>query len=171
MKEKINNLNIPNDLKTFLLQDINYIKPILNDDLLLDIEYLYLYYSVFYNVSDQQYSTSVIVFIKEHKKVSSLKQLLRTAFSEQEPSNIQKLYKIRHQQERNRKLFEEIKVNFIELAEDVHDTEIINSTKNTYKLIGKMELISDLEEGNYYSKVFNLGLELIEKHSKSVLIN
>lgn len=171
MNSKINNLNVPNDLKTFLMDQIHLIKGMLNDDLLFEMEYLYLYYSVSYNVSDQQYSTSVILYIKDPSKESSLNELLRSAFSEHNPSNIQKAYRVRHQQERTIDLHKETMSKFIKLAQDIDEKRAIDNIEDTYKLIGKMELISEIDDRNYYSKILNLGLDLINKHTKNTIIS
>lgn len=166
MKNEIKKTIIPNKLKIFLLRDIIFIESFLDKELLRELEYSYLFYSVFYNVTDEQFSSTVILFIKDNYGDKSLKELLRVSFSEQESSKIRNFYKNRLYKEKSKVLYEEIKIDFLSLVENIQSTGKVENKEASYKLIGKMELISELDDENYYSYLYDLGLTVLKKHIK-----
>lgn len=165
----IKELTIPKQLKEYLTNS-KYALEYLNEQLLNDIEELYVYYLSLYTIDNAQFSEQVIMTLKRTKDLDSyyfyLKKVLDTnlLLGERE-TNIYKDSKDYINIEQ--RIFDDIlrgaTSNFIRSIDRIYNSEKNIDMEQTYKFVGKLELINDLVDDKYYEGLLDSGNKVIDR--------
>lgn len=163
MKQLIDNLNIPNKLKKILLKETSNDSNFMDEELLLEIEHLYHYYSIFYNVSDEQYNANIIFLLNNKNANFSINKELKLAFSDYKPANIYKMFNNQDNQEKINKYSEKTLIEFIDVINSIIENENNINLIDVFKILGKMECVVELNPSRRYERVYDLGMETIQR--------
>jgi hypothetical protein len=161
-------LNLPKTLKDFLLTSKS-ISNLLDDSILIEIEDLYIYYKSFYIFNESEFGAKTIMALKKCKDRSTfyyyLKKILeseldyRTIEEEIEEKDVYNIVKING--DRFDSVVHESTINFINIIDQIYNKEGEINLNNLNKSIGKLELITELTDEEYYKNLLDAAIKVI----------
>ncbi|MCM3359534.1 hypothetical protein [Psychrobacillus sp. MER TA 171] len=170
IEDTIETSALPSQLKEYFKTSTS-IKVILSKDLLEDVVDLYAYYHSLYQFDTSEFSACVITSIKQCTNSSSfyyyLKKILENRLEIKSKDELNSEYDdykyIKIEKDFLDKKFKKIALNFIDTLFDEQET---NARKINADL-GKLELISELMEDEYYLEMYIKVKELKENSHKN----
>lgn len=162
----IEDFRLPAQLVTYF-QESKRISDYLNENVLNDIEELYTMYKSLYFFDETEFSKYVIKCVERCKDIDGFYYYLKKVID----SNVELTSKGRMkngilslEEDYVNKLFKEISSRFLKDLEDLNNGWGIINMKSTYLLLGKLELICELFEDEFFSDVLLVGRSIIEKY-------
>ena len=160
---------LPSQLKEYFRTSAS-IQVILSKDLLEDVEDLYAYYHSLYQFDTSEFSACVITSLKQCTNYSSfyfyLKKILenRLEIKSKDELNNEHNYKyINIEKDFLDNKFKKIALNFVDTLFDAQETD----AKKMNADLGKLELISELMEDDYYLEMYTKVKQLKENTYKN----
>lgn len=160
-------LRLPQQLKEFIVASKS-IKTSLNEDILYDIEDLYIFYKSFYMFNDADFGTKTVLALKKCKDKNTfyyyLKKVLESELDyellREEDRDVYRNIKIN--EIHFYRVVQEVTIRLIDLIDQIYNKEIEIDLVSTYKSIGKLELITKLTDEDYYKDLLKSALKVIQ---------
>lgn len=172
--EKMNELNtlvkaskLPNQLKEYFTNSES-IKEVITVKLIKEIEDLYIYFNSLYSFDKSEYSAYTITSLKRCKDLDSLyfylKKVLETNLKLQSKDNECDQYLLKNKTVN--RIFQNTASDYFILIDKIYEKEKDIDMAETYKALGKIELIVELIDHNDFKKYLIAGNRIIEKYIK-----
>ena len=168
----VNKSKLPNQLKEyFTTSDI--IKKVVTKEVINEIEELFIFYNALYTFDTSKFSAYTITSLKECKDVdlfySYLKNVVDTNLELKSRDNVFNNVnekKILENDVVNR-TFKEVAVNFIRFVNLIYNKEKVDiDMDQLFKHIGKLEVINQLIDDNFYRKLLHDAKLIIHRFNK-----
>lgn len=148
------------------------IKRVLSEDAIKEIEELYVFYSALYTFDTSEFSAYTITSLKRCQDLDSfyfyLKKVIDTNL---ELKSRDKVFNNGNEKaviEKNvvNRAFKEVAVNFIKFVDQIHNKEDIDMVQ-LFKHLGKLEVINELIDDNFYRKLLHDAKVIIHRSNKN----
>ncbi|MGH0424680.1 MULTISPECIES: hypothetical protein [Bacillus] len=172
MKGIVNSIKLPVTLKDYLLTS-NRIEQLLSEEILLDIEEIYIFYNSLYVFDESEFSLNVIKSIERCRDRTGfyfyLKKVLDTELKKMSRGNVE---------ENNggiiisKNLFDEqfkvVTKGYIDSINQMYYEENKIDLKYIYKNLGKIEMLNNLLEDEYLKNLLSAGYKILEKYEENL---
>ncbi|UOR10647.1 hypothetical protein [Halobacillus amylolyticus] len=164
----ISDLELPNELKDFLISSKS-IREYINKPLLKDVEDLYIFYKSFYVFDKSEFGAQSIAAIKRCKDQSTfyyyLKKILDSdlEFQSKNSLNKEELNYIKLERGLLNDIIKDSTSIFIHIVNKIYNKEENIDMIQTYKAVGKLELINQIIEDPYYKDLLESGKIVINE--------
>ncbi|WP_017753717.1 hypothetical protein [Calidifontibacillus oryziterrae] len=163
--EKIDEYRLPIQLATYF-QDSKKVSEFLNEKVLEDIEELYTMYKSLYLFDETEFSKYAIKCVERCKDIDGFyyyfKKVIDSSIELNSKGNMKSNSGI--DIDYVDKIFKKVSNLFVKNLEEIKDGWGILNIKNTYTLLGKLELICELVEDEFYLDVLTMGKVIIERY-------
>lgn len=160
----VTNSKLPRQLKDYFMTN-NRVNDVIEIELIKEIEELYVYYKSLYIFDSIEFSAYVITSLKDctNSKLpfSHVKKTIDTNL------DLKSSHRFSLKNQTVDKVFAEVFNDFCEIVDNFYKNNLnkINLVQ-TYKNLGKMELINDLVEDKEYQDLISMGKDIMNSYIK-----
>ncbi|MED1286389.1 hypothetical protein [Bacillus mycoides] len=168
----MNSIKLPVTLKDYLLAS-NRIEQLLSEEILLDIEEIYILYSSLYVFDESDFSLNVIKSIERCRDRTGfyfyLKKVLDTELKKMSRSNAEENNEgIIISKNLIDEQFKVVTKSYIDSINQMYNGETKIDLKYTYKNFGKIEMLNNLLEDEYLKNLLSAGYKILEKYEEKL---
>ncbi|UDW08395.1 hypothetical protein FHP23_010560 [Bacillus cereus] len=171
INDTLRKIEIPEVLKEYLLKS-NKMERVLSEEMLLEIEDIYVFYKSLYKFDESEFSVNVIKSIERCKETTGfyfyLKKVLESGLQVDSKGT----------EERNRmldisqdyidgKLKYTIK-EYVELINQIYKNEKYVNLKSLYKNMGRLEVLGEILEDRYVKELLTSGYKLLKNYEEKL---
>lgn len=167
----INNSKLPEQLKEYFKRSFR-IKECLNIDTLKDIEDIYIFYDSLYIFDSSEFSSNVVTSLIKCTNFDAfylyLKKVIDSSLECKSKGNEDPVsHRFSMDKDNIDTTFVEVFNEFVEIIDSFykHNLDKVNLVQ-TYKIIGKMELINSLIEDRHYNDLLVMGKKMLNQYIK-----
>ncbi|CAM4168440.1 hypothetical protein BAMA_19310 [Bacillus manliponensis] len=170
MNDIMNSIKLPETLKEYLLTS-NRMESLLSEEILLDIEEIYILYKSLYKFDESDFSLNVIKSIDRCRDRNGfyfyLKKVLDSELEIQSKGNVEQNNEgIVISEDLIDEQFKEITKDYIDSINQIYLGEKVIDLKCVYKNLGKLEVLNTLLEDEYLKGLLSSGYKILENYEE-----
>ncbi|HDX9588231.1 TPA: hypothetical protein ROX98_001173 [Bacillus pseudomycoides] len=170
MNDIVNNIKLPITLKEYLLTS-NRIESLLSEEILLDVEEIYILYKSLYEFDESDFSLNVIKSIERCRDRTGfyfyLKKVLDTELEIKSKSDAKQKNKgIVIPQDLIDEQIRIITQEYMGSVNEIYWDKKVIDLQSIYKSLGKLEVLNNLLEDEYLKGLLSSGYKVLEKYEE-----
>ncbi|MFK4477470.1 hypothetical protein [Bacillus sp. RC206] len=166
MNSTINKIKLPATLKDYFLTS-NRIESLLSEEILLDIEEIYILYRSLYAFDESDFSLNVIKSINMCRDRNGfyfyLKKVLDRELEKKSKGNVNGMVLPQNLIEEQ---FKTVTKDYIDSINQMYDGEAQIDLKHVYKNIGNLEMLNNLLEDEYLKDLLASGYKILRGYEE-----
>ncbi|MGG5791095.1 hypothetical protein [Bacillus nitratireducens] len=168
MNSTIKKIKLPATLKDYFLTS-NRIESLLSEEILLDIEEIYILYRSLYAFDESDFSINVIKSINMCRDRNGfyfyLKKVLDRELEKKSKGNVNGMVLSPNLIEEQ---FKTVTKDYIDLINQMYDGETQIDLKHVYKNIGNLEMLNNLLEDEYLKDLLASGYKILRGYEEKI---
>ncbi|MCC2362761.1 hypothetical protein ACIQ61_04480 [Bacillus cereus] len=168
MNSTINKIKLPATLKDYFLTS-NRIESLLSEEILLDIEEIYILYRSLYAFDESDFSLNVIKSINMCRDRNGfyfyLKKVLDRELEKKSKGNVNGMVLPQNLIEEQ---FKAVTKDYIDSINQMYDGETQIDLKHVYKNIGNLEMLNNLLEDEYLKDLLASGYKILRGYEEKI---